>query len=265
MKNVVSNLNPLTCFIISTHMRPKEFDSLNNMRTRELKNFLIRNINVDAKLISQIFDRKELIQLALSSEEKYGAANYFNRNEFVVVICRLLIYIILGYMSYKCRHIINDILLDPFTSCYYRIILKAGWMKKCLKKYYILSFVAFLISCIIDIYGPLIQLRILVSWIAPPNSIVRILMSNYVPILSLSINPSLVTKNKNLASFINYGVDLGPIITLYSLKFVKHKLEDYACTKLLKHQNIRKNKKLKRHIINSTDDLNFGDGNFKLD
>jgi len=42
MKNVISNLNPMTCFI-STYIRPKEFDSLNDMRSRELKNFLVHS------------------------------------------------------------------------------------------------------------------------------------------------------------------------------------------------------------------------------
>lgn len=270
MKNVISNLNPLTCFI-STYIRPKEFDSLNDMRSRELKNFLVQKINIDAKVVNQIFDRNELIQLALSSEKNHNI-NYLYRNEFSIIFCRLLLFIIFGYITYKCRHVINEILLDPFTSCYYRIVLKVGWMKKCIKKKFIIAFLAFLLSCLIDIYSPLIQLRILCSWITPSNSIIRTLMNRYVQILSLPVNPSLVMTNKNLSSFVNYGIDLGPVITLYLLKFTKHKLEDFACSILLKHQDEKRQRKEKdkeKHklnvVFNSTNDLNFDDDNFKLD
>ncbi len=268
VKSVFANLNPLTCFISThVHVRPKEFDSLNDMRTRELKNFLIQKNNFDYKLVNQIFDRDELIQLALSSEKNYSNSNYYHSEEFAIIISRILLFILLGYVTYKCRHIINDILLDPFTSCYYRIMLKVGWMRKCIKKYFMLSFLAFFVSCIIEIYGPLIQLRILFSWIVPTDNYVRIFLNQYVKILSLSVNPSLVVKNKKLSSFMNYGIDLGPVITLYLLKFVKNKLEDFACGALLKYREEKRKRKANKSyvIINSSDDLNFDDENFKLD
>ena len=270
MKSVIADLNPWTCFISAhAHARPKEFDSINDMRTRELKNFLIQKDNFDPKLVNHILDRNELIQLALSSKKKYNNANYYHDDEFAIIISRILLFILLGYVTYKCRHIINDILLDPFTSCYYRIMLKIAGMRKCIKKCFMLSFFAFFVSCIIDIYDPLIQLRILFSWVVPSDNFVRMFLNHHVKILSLPVNPSLVMTNKKLSSFINYGIDLGPVITLYILKFIKNKLEDFACSALLKYREEKRKRKRKANesyvTINSSDDLNFADENFKLD
>jgi len=142
-------------------------------------------------------------------------------------------------------------------------------MRKCAKKYYLLPFLAFLLSCIIDIYGPLIQLRILFSWIVPRNNTIRIFLDHHVQILSLPVNPSLVVQNKNLSSLLNYGIDLGPVITLYLLKFLKSKLEDFACGTLLRHKEGKRRRKANKLnvTINSSSDLNlnFDDENFKLD
>ena len=205
------------------------FPDFDQMRVRELKKFLIDNFGVPASSIAKILDKKELKDIANAhiqgiNDIKYQQQRWIIGKAMVTVVLGMLV--LWQTRSYWSGYVNEQL---------YGYKQQFGMLKVAARNRLYLATIAMFFAILFDAYYNAIQLQIMLGW----ASIVGLNLVPYrLPTLSLPMSPSQVmgrqaSKGGALASVINGGLDIGPMISLWIISFCRRHLQEYAAGALL--------------------------------
>lgn len=233
---------------------PIDFD---NMRSRELRKHLLKWGHSRDEL-SKILDRKELRNLAedfYSQKQKFDDEAAFKAKGvqfsiICIVFASILVFWepILGVLS----HFRSSI--DGFI---YQIKERLRLVKMSVSNRYPVAALSLIAATALEIIQPCIHLSILAGWIIPTGSVWRRFLIP-MPNFSLTMNHLLgATKpgstssqsRSKLDDLGNMGINVAPMVLLWVSNYLKHKLEDFGASRLIKVVDAKQRRRDDREAV----------------
>jgi hypothetical protein len=233
---------------------PIDFD---NMRSRELRKHLLKWGHSRDEL-SKILDRKELRTLAedfYSQKQKFDDEAAFKAKGIqvsivcIVIACILVFWEpLLGVLS----HFRSSI--DGFI---YQIKERLRLVKMSISNRYPVAALSLIAATGLEIIQPCIHLSILAGWIIPAESVWRRFLIP-MPNFSLTMNHLLGAANpgstptqsrSRLDDLGNMGINVAPMVLLWVSNYLKHKLEDFGASRLIKVVDAKQRRRDDREAV----------------
>jgi hypothetical protein len=233
---------------------PIDFD---NMRSRELRKHLLKWGHSRDEL-SKILDRKELRTLAedfYSQKQKFDDEAAFKaKGVQVSIICIVIACILvfweplLGVLS----HFRSSI--DGFI---YQIKERLQLVKMCISNRYPVAALSLIAATGLEFIQPCIHLSVLAGWIIPTGSVWRRFLIP-MPNFSLTMNHLLGDANpgstpsqsrSRLDDLGNMGINVAPMVLLWVSNYLKHKLEDFGASRLIKVIDAKQRRRHDREAV----------------
>jgi hypothetical protein len=227
----------------------KIIKDLDSLRAKDLKKYLINDLGYAREQIDKILDKKELrliAEAAIQSTQEFEATIGkvgFDRSYSNWALVKVGVTAVLGVIVlYQIREPILDFLGEKKTS----YVQRWKMFKITFKRWLILPSICILITVLLDVYQVLIQLQILLGW----GRLVGLRFDEYivrVPVLSMSLSPSQLVGTQRgddqVSSFINSGLNVGPMITMWMIGYVKHRFEEFSSKYVLQIVQEKEHKK----------------------
>jgi hypothetical protein len=232
---------------------------IENMRARDLRRFLIK-FGFDEKEVSTILDKSELKKLAqeaLWSKQHEAETIAFNKKAFYWTIAALGIVLI--FILWEPLKEILRFFRTSLSSAVYQIKSKFKLLRVCLENYLFLGALGFALAMIIEIIEPLMQISVIASWILPSGSPFRRFLFPW-PNLPLSLDTvvglatggtkgavqGMSTTKSALGNFGSFGVNLGPMVTIWACTWAKNRLENFGASFLMGYADEKNRRRQER-------------------
>jgi hypothetical protein len=201
------------------------------MRVRDLQRHLLK-LGIDEAKVMGILDKKEMIELA---EMYANHADQMAKITIIVIISLCIsVLLLLWYYRSSILYVIGQI-CEWLRGYFYPIVSRIETIHKCVRLKLFIPIFLFQICLMLDLYELWIQLSVLLSWVVSHTSILR---QYFPPVLSLHVSPHSMLKNMNMASnnsFLSgYGINLGSMITLAIIKYIRSSIENRAAKHILR-------------------------------
>ena len=233
---------------------PIDFD---NMRSRELrKNLLKWGHSVDE--LSKILDRKELRTLAedfYRQKQKFDDENAFRAKGVQVSVFCIIIACI--FMFWEPLQGVLSYFRSSVEGFIYQIKERLRLVSMSLSNRFPVAALSLTAATVLEIIEPCIHLSILAGWIIPNGSIWRRFLIP-MPNFSLTMNHLLgVAKpgsspsqsRSSLDNLGNMGINVAPMVLLWVSNFLKHKLEDFGASRLIKVVDAKQRRRDNRDAV----------------
>ena len=192
---------------------------ITELRVRDIKRRLARTHGYSAEELGRILDKKELIQMLAFEEHKVQ----LNRNEKLKrkAIKRGILTAIIGIVLIMCWPLLQrawDVAHVNFVVYLDRKKLEAS---RCWELQSKAGFVGIFVMFLIDMLQIWLTGSILLSWV---------MRSKYFfPVPSLSVRPAQMMGGQIAQSSLsNYGVNIGPMVVSWLLRFIDRKVESWT-------------------------------------
>lgn len=227
--------------------------NLETMRTRDLKSLLLKKLGADADDVKRILDKTELKNLAsaLISEEITMRGNAV-LNERIWKFTLLAIGVSVIFLSRQPVLALVHGFFDYLRTVKYRIHSKSGLIRLALRSRLFLAMAALIAAALLELVSPLMQVSIMASWVLPAHSPFRrfLMPSISIPITAETVMGAVTGKKENarpsqpqvkpqegsvaaaLGNLGSYGLNLGPMLTLMVVAYVRDRLENWAAAHL---------------------------------
>lgn len=237
-------------------------NNVDGMRARELRNLLVQKLGVDPALIARIIDRNELKEMVTSifheKIQQKAQAEFTHNMLIATAVVGVLTVLIL------CRKTIVKTTISVFTTIYgwlgessYKSAKKVKLMVFNAKRGKYLGSLALGVSILLEIAIMQMQLSMMLSWFVARDHPMR---RYFIPTFSFPVSANTLIKTatggkKSLpsqgegtlgATISNFGLDIGPMLTVAALNFLVGKLDEYAAGIVLDHVKTREDKKATR-------------------
>jgi hypothetical protein len=219
----------LSCATIVFALNDNE---LRLLRTKDIKKILLE-LGIDRNEINKHLDKDELIALVQETIQKQVSQRdedlKFHYYTKIAIYSLIIILITLFY-----KHILAIILStgQSLWGDYWIFTEKFKLVRQCIKYRILLALLAISTSCIIDVAIPLIHISTLLSWVIPSSSFLR---QYLFPTPHFPISPHSI-----LGRGPTTGLNIGPMVFLWVLKYSKDKLENFAAGKIVETRSSRK-------------------------
>lgn len=235
---------------------PIDFD---NMRSRELRKHLLKWGHSRDEL-SKILDRKELRTLAedfYSQKQKFDDEAAFKAKgvQFsivcIIIACILVFWEpLLGVLS----HFRSSI--DGFI---YQIKERLRLVSMSISNRFPVAALSLIAATGLEIIQPCIHLSILAGWIIPTGSVWRrflipmpnfsVTMNHLLGATKPGSSPSPSQSRSRLDDLGNMGINLAPMVLLWVSNYLKHKLEDFGASRLIKVVDAKQRRRDDREAV----------------
>lgn len=228
----------LLCTLLA--IASKELKDLEGMRARELQKFLISKAAMDPTEVKNILDRKVLKQLAMEylmdeKQEEVRKVNFARMYKTAITVICILFAVLF-------RDILSALFLGLagwFSGIFYRFSSTLKLIRTSLKHYLFLSSFYLIVAAAIEVFLAWVQLSVLVGWVTPHGHFLR----KYSPkLFSVAVNSNMILPTGSSKSP-GFGLDIGPMITMWILGWIKSKLETYGSAYLVNILQERERKK----------------------
>lgn len=199
-----------------------------SMRVRDLQRLLIKLGFVEKEVMSML-DKREIIDLIEDYDRHKIHADFVSKFLIFVVGCCSIYYC---YIIYQYIFLNMEPLWSWLEDWFYPFQLRIKFIRKSLKRRNILA--TFLLSCclILDLYQSHIQMSTIAGWILPRSSYLRNFFAHTV---SIPVYPSMFMKKQSDDVYMN----VGPMITVGIIKFLKTKLENISASYFMKSHKVK--------------------------
>ena len=214
-------------------------DEIMNMRTRALKRFLTKH-GINKAEMTKMLDKNELRVLAL------GIINEINSEKSNQAQIKLAFYVtvLLGVLLvvYLLKDVLFSVLQGIVSWCMgeiFQLKLKSKMIKLAMKNSRYSAIMYIILAIIINVIQTGIKTSIFASWVLPSGNFMR---RYFIPTFSLPLS----TENIFGRGAPAFGVDMGPMLTLYALGWLQNKLENLMAFELIDivdAKNIKKRNK----------------------
>jgi hypothetical protein len=262
---------PIEYLFSETHYPTSSIVEVENMRARELRKLLLK-LGANPEDLIKIIDRTDLKLLALkiiSQQYSQSVNNYYIEQTIKTVLIMLIISIM--FLIKEPVGLLLNRIFSSFFEIKYQVKNKTSMIIRCIKHRYILSSLSLILALFLDLLYPAIQISIAASWILPNDSPYH---KYRIPMLSLPVNSRVLMKGMGMPTikdteinamndgsvsgsaksamqrFSQMGMNLGPMITIWIINWLKAKLEAYGASKLIhfveekeKRRDLRRKKK----------------------
>lgn len=209
-------------------------DSIMSMRSKDLRNILIQIFNQDRAYITKIIDKAELRDLALklfinknSKEEQYAL---MYRAGAVSLLLLVLLLVLINYQAIRSSLTYKRI-WKTFKKMFYKQRKRFKMIVYSFHEQAYIVCSAFLLAMIGEIYCALIQLTTSLSWIIPSH----IYYYRFrLPSLSMPLSTSMLLPAKLRDQHQGFGLDLGPMVTIWGLIWIVNQLDNYGAAGMSK-------------------------------
>lgn len=236
----------------------KDFTSYS---ARQLRNYLLQDLQISRSIVDKILDRRELKDLAetMLFASQYGhCQNVLREVGYYVIFLFLLIFVLVTFRERV--WLIFRFLFGNFINIS-QLEQRFFIVRKSIKKYRsLLGAFSILVACILDGTAFYIQISALLSWIIPQHwTVYRYLwfgiplpintsdiLSQYVGSKSNNNVWKSFTSNNSMKNSISgngWTVNAGPMLTLSALRFVATKLDNFAAYRLILAKGPRRKKR----------------------
>jgi hypothetical protein len=211
-----------------------------SMRTRDLRRWLLK-MGAEESDVSKILDKKELITLALNilKTQEFEKSYHDNLNKiyYGTIIMGVVIFI---YLAKDLLISISSSLISFLMQEFFLVQIKFKILKKAIKHARIFAILTLLISILCDLTINCIQYSIILSWVIPRDNFLRFYL---VKTFSIPMSPS------NLLGFGSsmYSVDIGPMVTIWALKFLGKKFENIVGEQLIDVADLKNKKRFQNN------------------
>lgn len=246
---------------IGTQPIPSLLLEIETMRAKQLTKLLTLRLGVAVSQVSKILDRQELKAMALQIVASKQREWYLH--EGYIVATKLSVVLFMIWFVWKIRGFLRSLCMGFWSSISelrYLLKSKMGMISICMKNRYVPETIALILAGLLDILSPLIQIRIMLSWILPSTSPIRVCLNYFVPMISLPISPKTIlglagssaggggggAAGSQLDSMAGFGIDMGPVITISAINYTRKCLEEYAANKLIKFAQEKEARRLLR-------------------
>lgn len=232
------------------------------MRTRDLRQLLLKKLGADQDDIAKIIDKQELRYFAanlIQEEIAHRANGVLNERLWKYTLIAIGISII--FLSRQPLIAIVQGVVEYFKSVKYQISSKFALVRLSIRNRLPIVCISLIIASALELVSPLMQMSVAASWILPSYSPLRryLFPSLSIPV-SADMLMSTVTGKKTpstrsqqnvpspspkpgslfsdtvthaLGSVGSMGINVGPMLTLMIVGFVKNRLENWAASYLV--------------------------------
>jgi len=231
---------------------------IGNMRSRELKKMLYK-LGVSQEEVKKIVDKRELRDLVINLLQEEA------QQKKVKVMWEqglrwTLIAIAVGFIVIFREPFLALMkgFIDYLLAVRYQIKVKGDMMAVCYQHSMYFALVSFILACLLDLVGPLMQMSIVASWVLPSQSVFRRFL---FPSLSIPVTTDMIlggmgqSKGGKSNPLSGYGLNVGPMVTMWISSFLKGRLEEFGASKI--HgivQEKERKRNLRRKSKNSKED-----------
>lgn len=217
---------------IATAIEVFKYEDLQVLRARDIKKILL-SMGVDTTIVGRTIDKAELISLAMEAFNKVQtvkATHDWYMQVAMVLLCLALVTLIMVFRASivnalieSCKYVWGELFL---------ISTKMNLIQKSMKYGLLLATVALAIAIMIDIITPLINISTLLSWCVSSNSAIR---RYFPPLLNIPLSANAI-----IGSGPKTGINIGPMVSLWILRLIKRKCEEFGASCLIKARNVRR-------------------------
>jgi len=240
-----------------------QVNDLEEMRARELRNFLIQTLGIERSKVLKILDRKELKELAKNELTKRIILT--QRDSFLLNIAKYAGFLGVIFLLVIFRVSIISFLfnvMDFIKGIYgFRFQRKVNMMKICWEHFLFFPGFVLTLGIITEIFDFWIHLSVFLGWILPRTSRLRDFFAPmlYVPLSTPTNMWGKADGHHN--SDHQLGLNVGPMVTLWLTRWLSNKLEDFGAVRILKHNGGKVNNNSKRRKLklqeNTFPEINF--------
>lgn len=225
-----------------------DLGDVDGMRARELRNLLIQKLGYSVESLSKIIDRAELKELvldALSIGYRQRQQEY-QQKIFIVTTVLAAVVVVVVLFQKQIIKITRKFLRWIAKKLQYQTAQKVKMISFGLKHKLWFAVVLLFLSIGLDSYLQLMQISILLSWFVPTGSFLRDYLIRSP--VSFALTPSMLSIPTNSYAT-NFGLDVGPIVTMMAGRWVVTKLDELAASYLIVEVNDKESKKTEKEAI----------------
>jgi len=202
------------------------------MRVRDLKRHLTRNHGYSQGEVSRILDKKELIETLYYEEEKVRTdkANEVKRNAVLKALLASAVAVLAVFLWPLVRQAVEiaSVNFVVYTD------KKRYEASRCMEHGSAVAGIGFSLMFILDLLQAWLTTTVLLSWVIRRSKY-------FFPTPTLSVRPGQFLGKEVAQSPVgNYGVNIGPMLVTWAMRFLHRKIEAWTGRALVRSQRVQR-------------------------